>query len=626
MNSNTYKIINESKFFGYEGNAEIICRMKKINIFDEKSGNFIEINPNDIIDVVDDAMDFMKNKFNKFGSILDMCKVMYIPTYFCPPGIPTTMSVDLKRNLWINMNFVYNQCDMNKYKVFGILFHEIFHIILDHSNRFNDYFKKSYEYYDKTGTWENIKVISNICMDLEINTSMVSDGVVSEKFWEIMGGQYNKDYLGLTWEEIYDKYGKEEYEKYIKQFGKKVNEDEIKLIEAIEKAVKVLNDPKSTDEDIENATKELQKTLNKILGKKGENIDVQDALENTKDVIGEIGNIKKEIDNVIDDLYENISKMSKKQYDKLINDIDKMADEMIRNASKIANKTGKHEKVSEKEIEKMRSTMKDSLKQIREDKKMSKEDKADAIDRIKDSLEDIGLSDMDKIDAEKRRKERDENKEKERKEAFKKKHPLRKLINVFKNLIDLREYNRMCEDSCNLMENIVNILDSISEIKISEITKNDVENLKTPLLKLKESLFTDLKKLLDDKIIINNTEDNLHKILDDCFDFVDWCIFEQLINQDLDDTSKISAINTTIEKLRIIGKILKTQKKWQASSEYKKGYREMSEELRELYNKDKKDFLKRLYDLGVVDNNVISSFKEEFKKLYNELIKEGKIK
>ena len=626
MNKKLSKIINESKKFGYEGNAEIICSLEKINIFDEKIGNFKEIDPNEILDVVDDAMIFMKQHFKSFGSMLDNCKVMYIPTYFCPPGVTNTMAVDLRRNLWINMNFVYNQCDMDKYKVFGILFHEMFHIVLDHTNRFVDYFRYSHEWYERSGEWEIIKVIANICMDNEINTTMVSDGVVSEKFWEIMDGQYNNDYFGLTWEEIFQQHSKEEYEKYKKLFGKKVDENEIKLIEAIEKATKVLNNENSTNEEIEKATKELQKTLNKILGRKSENSDIQDSLENLKNIIGKYGDIEEKMENVIDDLYNNLSKMSKKQYDELIKDIDEMADEMLKHDIDIAEKTGKNEKVARKEIEKMRETMKNSLKQMREDKKMSKDAKEDAIDNIKDSLEDIGLSDMDKIDAEKRRKERDENKESERKEKLKKKHPLRKLINVFKNLIYLKEYNRVCEESCEIMENIVNILDKLSEIKISEIEEDDVKKLKNPLSELKESLFTDLKTLLDNKIIIDNNENNLQEILDDCFGFVDWCIFTQLINKDLDDDVKATSINTTVEKLRIIGKILKTQKKWKSSAEFDEGYRETSEELYQIFNKDKKQFLKKLFDLGAISESDINSLDAQFKALYDELVKEGKIK
>ena len=43
---------------------------------------------------------------------------MYIPI---SSKICDTMCVD-NNNLWINMNFVYNECAMNKDRVFGILF------------------------------------------------------------------------------------------------------------------------------------------------------------------------------------------------------------------------------------------------------------------------------------------------------------------------------------------------------------------------------------------------------------------------------------------------------------------------------------------------------------------------
>ena len=41
------------------------------------------------------------------------------------------------------MNFVYTECAMNKDRVFGILFHEMFHIFLEHIIRFNKMFPRS---------------------------------------------------------------------------------------------------------------------------------------------------------------------------------------------------------------------------------------------------------------------------------------------------------------------------------------------------------------------------------------------------------------------------------------------------------------------------------------------------
>jgi dsDNA-binding SOS-regulon protein len=263
------------------------------------------------------------------------------------------------------------------------------------------------------------------------------------------------------------------------------------------------------------------------------------------------------------------------------------------------------------------------------DNKISKDDKKDISDKIKDSLEDIISSDVDKKRSSEKRKERDEKKIKDRKEVFKLKHPLRKLINVFKNLMHLGEepYDLVCKKSYDIMENIVDILDALTEVNISEITEDDVEDIKLFLSQLKDSLFTDLKELLDNKTILHKTEDDLHRVLDSVFEVVEKALFEHLLNPDLDDSAKASVLKTAAEKLRIIGKILKTQKAWRASDEFKEGYREMRDELMALFKKDKKAVIKKLYDMGLINNSVVNTtFDKRSKALFDELISEGEIK
>ena len=538
------------------------------------------------------------------------------------------MCVDSFNNLWINMNFVYSDCAMNKDRVFGILFHEMFHIFLEHLIRFNTMFPKETKDLMSADIWKSANMKANMAMDYEINASMVADGIVSEDFWKTMNGLYKKEYTGKTWEEIYKNYGDKEYKEWLESNGEGISEAEMKILEAIEKAAKVLKDPTSTDEDKAKANKELQKTIDKILGKDRDS-DIQDILEEMKDTqLGDIGEIGNKMQDVIDDLYKNPSKMSESQYNNLIEDIDQMADEMIKNASKIADTFNKTEEDVLKDIENMRNTLKDSMSQIK-DNKISKDDKKDIADKIKDSLEDIISSDVDKKRSSEKRKERDEKKIKDRKEVFKLKHPLRKLINVFKNLMHLGEepYDLVCKKSYDIMENIVDILDALTEVNISEITEDDVEDIKLFLSQLKDSLFTDLKELLDNKTILHKTEDDLHRVLDGVFEIVEKALFEHLLNPDLDDSAKASVLKTAAEKLRIIGKILKTQKAWRASDEFKEGYREMRDELMALFKKDKKAVIKKLYDMGLINNSVVNTtFDKRSKALFDELISEGEIK
>lgn len=618
-------MINESAKYGHEGNAEEIYDLGEINVIDGKTGDVVKVNTADIIKVVTDAMFYMQKKYPYLYLFLNTCKVMYIPTF--PSRICDSMCVDNHNNLWINMNFVYIECAMNKDRVFGILFHEMFHIFLEHLIRFNTMFPESAKALMTAEIWQTANKKANLAMDYEINASMVADGIVSEDFWKIMGGLYKKEYTGKTWEEIYTKYGDAEYKEWLALNGERISEDEMKILEAIEKAAKVLKDPSATEEDKARANKELQKTIDKILGR-DRDADIQDALEEMKSTqLGEIGDIGEKMQDVIDDLYKSPSKMSESQYNELMDDIDQMADEMAKNASKIADTFKKSEEEVLKDIENMRQTMKDSISQMR-DTKMSKDEKKDIADKIKDALEDVISSDVDKKRSAEKRKERDEKRAKEKKEAFKAKHPLRKLINVFKNLMHLGEdpYDLVCKKSYDIMENIVDILDVLTEVNLSEITADDVEDLKLFLSQLKDSLFTDLKELLDNKTILHKTEDDLHRVLNGVFEVVEKALFVHLLNSDLDDSAKTSVLKTAAEKMRIIGKILKTQKAWRASDEFKEGYREMRDELMSLFKKDKKAVLKRLYDMGLLGSMTIMSLDKRSKALYDELVKDGEIK
>jgi hypothetical protein len=176
------------------------------------------------------------------------------------------------------------------------------------------------------------------------------------------------------------------------------------------------------------------------------------------------------------------------------------------------------------------------------------------------------------------------------------------------------------------MDTIVEILEPLTEKNLSEIVEDDIEELKAYLPRLKDSLFTDLKALLDNKTILHKTEDDLHRVLDGVFKEVEEILFIYLLKDSLDDSAKASVIKTAVRKLRIIGKILKTQKSWRASDDFKEGYREMRDELMSLFKKDKKAVLKKLYDMGLIDYSVVITLDKRSKALYDELVADGEIK
>ena len=476
-------------------------------------------------------------------------------------------------------------------------------------------------------TVEILNKKANLAMDYEINASMVDDNIVDKDFWKKMDGLYKKEYTGLTWEEIYRAYGDKEYKEWLENNGTGISDDELAIIEAIEKASKVLSNPQSTEADKAKANRELQKTLNKILGKNSEN-DIRDVFEQMQETnLGSFGDIKEKMQNVIDDLYKDPSQMSDEQYNELLEDIDQMAREMAKNKSQIADRYGKSEKDTFDDIKQMRKTLRESMDKLREGK-LGDAEKRQVIDKIKDSMEDVISNDLAKEKNEKERKERDEKRANEIKEELKAKHSLRKLIKVLSNLMNLNDepYYLVCDESYDIMGEIVDILESLTEKTVSEIVKDDVEDLKPLFKQLKDSLFKDLKALLDNETIINKTEDFLHEILDEVFDYIESAFFSILLNTNLNEDKKISVLKMAAEKMRTIGKILKTQKSWKASDEFKEGYKEMRDDLFALFKKDKKATLKKLYDLGVLNDMTVGTLDTRSRELYDELVSEGEIK
>ena len=176
---------------------------------------------------------------------------------------------------------------------------------------------------------------------------------------------------------------------------------------------------------------------------------------------------------------------------------------------------------------------------------------------------------------------------------------------------------------------IIDMLDKLTEKTLSEIAndKDAVEDLKPYMSKLKDSLFTDLKALLDNETILNKTEDDLHRVLDGVFNTVDEILFTNLLDTNLNDDAKTSVLKTAASKLRIIGKILKTQKAWRASDEFKEGYREMRDSLFKLFKKDKKAVLKILYKMGIINHSIVeSTFDTRSKNIFAEMVKKGELK
>lgn len=606
--------LNESLYKSYEGNADIIEKLGEVDVFDTKTKSIIKYSAKEIIKVCVDARYKIQRDYPYFNLFLDKCKVMYIPTI--PSKITDTMAVDDNSNLWINCSFVYNECKMSVDRVFGILFHELFHIFLDHCIRFNEMYPESmYKGMENIRNKANAK--ANICMDYEVNASMVDDGIVTSSYWKKMKGLYKKEYTGKTWEELMNTVGDQEYADWLKKNGYSLDDVELKILEAVEKASKILMDPDAEEDEKRNARKQLQKTLDELLGKRNNTEktlqDVLEDLQNTK--LGDIGEIAKDFDDVIYDLYKDPKGMNSDELDRTLSDMDKLMNDMDENVEEIANQFGKEIGETGDDINKAREALKDAMRQINEGN-LSNDEKEDLLDKAKDSLEDIISDENAKDKLKKKREERDAKKAAARKERFKKSHPLRKLIVLMKNFLDLRTYGLICKKTQDIIPKIIDELEPLTELKFSEMKKSMFRDLSDYFDELKDSFFQDLVELIHNETILNKTEDDMQELLDGSFEALTKAI-RGIFDKYIPDEDKKSLIDIAVNRLRVIGKALKTQKVWRVGDDFKKAYTEEMKRLMEIFKKGGDEALmKELIDKGAID---ILSLDEKGIKVYEKV-------
>ena len=546
---------------------------------------------------------------------------MYIPTF--PSEITNTMAVDNLNNLWINLTFIYNDCKMDSENVFGILFHELFHIFFDHLLRFNKKFPKTMFASAGPGVYKRANTKANLCMDYEVNASMVDDGIVPKDFFKVMGGLYKKEYTGMTWEEILDKYGDKEYDEWLLKNGETLDNVEKQVLDAIEEAAKVLMDPESDEADKRFARKRLQEKLNKIFGKQdtGEK-SLQDIFEDlAKTKLADYGEIASDLEDVADDLMRNPENMTGPELDKTLNAINKLIDEIEENSDNVAGDFNKTADEVHKDAEKARQALKDAMKKINEGG-LSREEKKELLDKAKDALEDVISDEVEKDRLKEKRAERDAKREAEKKEKLKKTHPLRKLLIVFKNLAELYDIQLISENTRDILNKCIDDIDILTEKKFGDMKKSDLKNIGDHMNELYDPLFADLVKLIENETILQKTKDDMENILDDVYKTV-FNALKRIFDPGLDEDAKGSLIKAAAMKLRTIGKLLKTQKKWRVGDDFKNGYMDEMKRLMEIRKKGGDEALfKELYDKGVISPMMLD---ENGMELLGKLIESGEI-
>lgn len=619
---NRYNALNEaSTYESLYSNEDIIEKLGEVDVYDYKKKSYVKMNASDIIKVASDALYKMQRDYNYLYQFITKCKLMYLPTF--PSEITNTMAVDNLNNLWMNLTFIYNDCKMDSENVFGILFHEMFHIFFDHLLRFDKKFPKSMFASAGSGVYKRANTKANLCMDYEVNASMVDDGIVKSDFFKVMGGLYKKEYAGMTWEEILDKYGDKEYDEWLLRNGESLDNIEKQVLDAIEEAAKVLMDPESDEADKRFARKRLQEKLDKIFGKQatGEK-SLQDVFEDlAKTKLADHGDIASDLEDAADDLMMNPENMTGEELDKTLNDINKLIDDIEENSDAVADDFNKTADDVHKDAENARQVLNDAMKKINEGG-LSKEEKKELIEKAKDALEDVISDDVEKEKLKKKREERDAKRDTEKREKLKKIHPLSKLLIVFKNLAELYDIQLVSENTRDILNKCVDDIDILTEKTFGEMKKSDLKNIGDHMNELYDPILADLVKLIENETILQKTEDDMEKILDDVFKTV-FSALKRIFDPGLDEDAKGSLIKAAAMKLRTIGKLLKTQKKWRVGDDFKNGYVDEMKRLMEIRKEGGDEALfKELYDNGVISPMMLD---EHGMELLGKLIESGDI-
>ena len=190
FNSNEYNALNES----HVENRTIVEAFLKVGPITMQDGT--EHQPSEFVDVVNSALFIFRQKHPWEFKFIQYARIIYL----LDSRVTSTMCVDDKGDLYINVEFIYSFLKMNPKYIMYILYHESMHNILSHVKRGIEYGKKA----KNKLTWTEM----NICADFEVNGQMVADRVCSAEDWEVLHGCYDPQFKGFTFEMIADKKNK----------------------------------------------------------------------------------------------------------------------------------------------------------------------------------------------------------------------------------------------------------------------------------------------------------------------------------------------------------------------------------------------------------------------------------
>lgn len=187
FNSEEYNVLNES----HVENRSIVEAFLKVGPIKMRDGSIH--NPSEFVNIVNSALMKFKNKHPWEYKYIQYARIVYL----LDGKVTSTMCVDDRGDLYINVEFLYSFLKMNTNYIMFILYHEAMHNILDHVQRGIKYGKKT----NNQLTWTEM----NICADFEVNGQMVADHVCKPEDWVELKGCYDPQFKGLTFEMIANK-------------------------------------------------------------------------------------------------------------------------------------------------------------------------------------------------------------------------------------------------------------------------------------------------------------------------------------------------------------------------------------------------------------------------------------
>jgi len=304
---------------GANKSADILLKMGTVSIHDV-TGKVHMVPAKSIIGVVNRGLYKIQSEYKFFYRFISKINIVYLPEN---NRYVNTMAVDDKGNMYICVSFIYNFCQMDPNNVFGILFHELMHVLLDHIAR-----DKRIPGINLSDPETHNKL--NIAADYEVNCSMVADSIVRSSFWQKMHGYWDPKYTGMPFEKIFDKINTDELED---ESGSKLNDSindmrkniQDQLNKRRQELLDTLDDIEDGEDGEEDGDPQQGNSngSNKQSGKsgKGSNKDDKsnDPNEQDESRLSKLQNIQQRLNDILDNIRTDLTK---KEIDDLKRSVD----------------------------------------------------------------------------------------------------------------------------------------------------------------------------------------------------------------------------------------------------------------------------------------------------------------